>query len=195
MSLTPPNSLLPNPNLYTDIATSLHLVVIPRSKVLCTIYRRQVVLLAVRYPVVMYSVLYTAVRSPSTPISASLFPVIWHNKPSILCPLFLSALLAVEACLWFKMLVKFVCPLFLSALLAEEAGLRFKMLLKFISLHTPTGFIVSVGCSVGGWGLPHIFLDFGENLVYSPLLLLFLPLLGVLFLHFRAPYFHHHCFY
>ena len=171
MSLTPPNSLLPNPNLYTDIATSLHLVVIPRSKVLCTIYRRQVVLLAVRYPVVMYSVLYTAVRSPSTPISASLFPVIWHNKPSILC------------------------PLFLSALLAEEAGLRFKMLLKFISLHTPTGFIVSVGCSVGGWGLPHIFLDFGENLVYSPLLLLFLPLLGVLFLHFRAPYFHHHCFY
>ena len=129
------------------------------------------VFLAVKYPVVMYSVLYTAVRSPSTPISASLFPVIWHNKPSILC------------------------PLFLSALLAEEAGLRFKMLLKFISLHTPTGFIVSVGCSVGGWGLPPIFLDFGENLVYSPLLLLFLPLLGVLFLHFRAPYFHHHCFY
>jgi len=162
------------------------------------------------FPAVRYSVPLTTVRSsslsvipavrylvppPSTPISASLFPVIWHNKQSILCPLFLSALLAVEACLWFKMLVKFVCPLFLSALLAEEAGLRFKMLLKFISLHTPTGFIVSVGCSVGGWGLPHIFLDFGENLVYSPLLLLFLPLLGVLFLHFRAPYFHHHCFY
>ena len=74
------------------------------------------------------------------------------------------------------MLVTFVCPLFLSALLAEEAGLRFKMLVKFISLHTPTGFIVSVGCSVGWWGLPPPPLEIEQNHVYTSDYIMFTPM-------------------